>query len=100
MPSTLECMAIHMTWSSDWVGLAEATVPDVDAALESLRGSMRRSLRWVSPAWRGCLLKTAVKELTARMDTEARAALACGKAWEGASGPIQVSLSPVPRANA
>lgn len=87
-------MTLYMTWGSDWIGQASATLPDIDAACAALHSSIRRSLRWLTPAWRGCLMKTAGHELSRRMDTEARDCLAIGHRWEGVSGPLWVRLAP------
>jgi hypothetical protein len=86
-----------MMWGSDWAGQAGATLPDVDAACQALRGSVRRTLRWIGPSWRGCLMKRACRELRARMDTEARERLAAGQRWDAVSGPIWVTLIPASR---
>lgn len=83
-----------MAWGSDWVGMAYAVLPDMEACLGALRGSLRRSLRVVAPGQRGCLLRSAGKELQGRVTTEGCAALAEGRPWRGESGPVWVSLTP------
>lgn len=88
-------MAVQMLWGSDWVGQAGATLPDVDACLDVLRSSLRRSLRWLGPHWRGCILKHSARQLQGRVDTEGREAVSAGKPWRGVSGSVWVSLVPV-----
>jgi hypothetical protein len=77
------------------VGQAGATVPDVDTALVALRRSLRRSLRWLAPSWRGCVLKRSATQLQARVVSEGWAAASAGQPWRAASGPVWVSLVPV-----
>lgn len=85
---------LGVSWGSDWGGQAYADVSTVDQALDCLRCSLRRSLRHLSPQWRGCLLRAAARELQDRVDTQGREAVAAGKDWYESVGPVWASLHP------